>query len=270
MRYKSTTNPPGAAQQAAAVDPTPDRAPAEAAAPAAEPVPTLQESGQAETTPASAAPAAADTQAWASTFPHVEIDELMNRLSAADSATPGETTALLGAIIDEARRLRSTVVRLTSEKLSAAEQEAEEILAAARTEAAQLRRSANEAMLSRLDEAEAAAAAITQAATVDATRRSRQGQQLLAQTRTEVESLRSRVSAIFDSTNGILPLLGDAAAALGRMETELAAEGAPELGTTPGAGTAPPAETDPPAEVAEATPVEHDDEASLDTAAATA
>ena len=218
MRLKTTaalphtTDQDAPHQQTAAEDPTAATAPT-TEAPAVEPVAV-------NVTKAEAADPA--PQSWASTFPHVEIDELMTRLNEADSVTPAETTALLGAIIDEARRLRATVVRLTAEKLSAAEREAEEILASARAEAAELRRTANEAMINRLDEAESAGAAITQAATVDATRRSRQGQQLLAQTRSEVEELRNRVSAIFDSTTGILPLLGDAASELGRMEAELA------------------------------------------------
>ena len=169
-------------------------------------------------------------QSWPSTFPHVQIDELMNRVGSTGSVTPEEASAVLGAILDEARTLRATVVRLTAEKLSAAEKQAEEIISAARAEATELRRSANDAMLTRLDEAETAGAAITQAAQVDATRRSRQGQQLLAQTRTEVEELRNRVSAIFDSTTGILPLLGDAADALGRMESQLAV-GQPAVGS---------------------------------------
>ena len=198
-------------------------------APVAEaPAPAASTGGAAEPVPASAAEAAGG-QSWASTFPHVEIDELLNRVSAAAALTPAETTALLGAIVDEAKRLRATVVRLTAERVSAAEREAEQILAEARAEAAALRRTANEAMINRLDEAESASDAVLQAAHTDASRRSRQGQQLLAQTRTEVEELRSRVAAIFDSTNGILPLLGETATALGRMESEIAASTATDV-----------------------------------------
>ena len=177
-------------------------------------------------------------QPWASTFPHVEIDELLNRVSTAATLTPAETTALLGAIVDEAKRLRATVVRLTAERVSAAEREAEQILTEARAEAAQLRRSANEAMISRLDEAESASDAVLQAAHTDASRRSRQGQQLLAQTRTEVEDLRARVAALFDSTNGILPLLGETATALGRMESEIVASTASDATVLAGMSTA--------------------------------
>jgi len=219
MRLKTPANQSGVSVTPSfAVDgaqPTDSAEPAETSAP--EPI-----IAERETPPPATAAEAAGGQPWASTFPHVEIDELLNRVSAAAKLTPSETTALLGAIVDEAKRLRATVVRLTAERVSAAEREAEEILSAARTEAAELRRSANDAMISRLDEAESASDAVLQAAHTDASRRSRQGQQLLAQTRTEVEDLRARVAAIFDSTNGILPLLGETASALGRMETEIA------------------------------------------------
>jgi len=99
--------------------------------------------------------AAADEGAptWPPSFPHADIDRLVERLEsgAGDGADAEE---LLLSITREAQRLRSAVVRLSAARLSSAEQEASTILVEARSNADDIRRRALRALDDRLDEAD--------------------------------------------------------------------------------------------------------------------
>jgi hypothetical protein len=100
-------------------------------------------------------PAVEDDSAtpWPPSFPHADIDRLVERLEtgAGDTADAEE---LLLSITREAQRLRSAVVRLSAARLSSAEQEASTILVEARTSADDIRRRALRALDDRLDEAD--------------------------------------------------------------------------------------------------------------------
>jgi hypothetical protein len=101
---------------------------------------------------------ASDADPWPPSFPHADIDALLERLGQApgiDAAgDSGEACDLLALVAQEAQRLRGTVVRLAAARLSAAEREAHAIISDAQASAAALRAAALEALEARLDEAE--------------------------------------------------------------------------------------------------------------------
>ena len=71
---------------------------------------------------------------WPPHFPHVEIDALFEKLEA-ETLGREEVERLLLLVGREARRLRTTVTRLTAARLMAAQEEALAILDAARESA---------------------------------------------------------------------------------------------------------------------------------------
>lgn len=71
---------------------------------------------------------------WPPHFPHVEIDALFDKLES-ESLGRDELERLLVLVGREARRLRTTVTRLTAARLLAAQEEASSIVAAARERA---------------------------------------------------------------------------------------------------------------------------------------
>lgn len=91
---------------------------------------------------------------WPPRFPHPVIDELVAQLREQTTADPAATADLLARVAQEAQRLRSTVVRLSAEKLSRADEEARTILADAVEQAHALRRLGLQALNDRLDESE--------------------------------------------------------------------------------------------------------------------
>lgn len=91
---------------------------------------------------------------WPPYFPHSEIDALVNRLKDASNADANDAIELLQAIAREAQRLRSAVIRLSVERLAAAEHEANEIVSAAQDRANSVRALALQTVDNRLDEAE--------------------------------------------------------------------------------------------------------------------
>lgn len=74
---------------------------------------------------------------WPPHFPHVELDALFERLDS-ETLSREELERLLVLVGREARRLRTTVTRLTAARLMAAQEEAGNILAAARQRAEEL------------------------------------------------------------------------------------------------------------------------------------
>lgn len=91
---------------------------------------------------------------WPPTFPHLEIDDLLARLRESALSDPKEVAVLLGLVSKEAQRLRTTVVRLSLERLSHADEQAEAILREALDQSAALRRMGLEVLGDRLDEAD--------------------------------------------------------------------------------------------------------------------
>jgi hypothetical protein len=104
---------------------------------------------------------------WPPHFPHADIDALLTRLERATGADPAEARDLLALVAQEAQRLRTTVVRLSAARLSAAEREASTIVADAQASAATLRSAALEALDARLNEAERLTAAAREALGVE-------------------------------------------------------------------------------------------------------
>ncbi|WGX95224.1 hypothetical protein [Nocardioides sp. L-11A] len=83
---------------------------------------------------------------WPPSFPHREIDALIDRLERGGAADRTEAHRLLGLVSGEAQRLRSTVVRLVTARLSEADREAQRIVAAAIQESEQLLAAARESI----------------------------------------------------------------------------------------------------------------------------
>lgn len=94
-------------------------------------------------------------EGWPPSFPHPLIDELIERLDDSEGLDHAGLAELLALVSREAQRMRSTVVRLSAEKLSAADREADQILEAAIEQAAAIRSLGVTALESRLDEADA-------------------------------------------------------------------------------------------------------------------
>ncbi len=91
---------------------------------------------------------------WPPSFPHADIDRLVERLGAGEGDVE-DAERLLLTITREAQRLRSSVVRLSAARLTAAEHEAHEIITLAHADAEDVRRRALRALDDRLDESDA-------------------------------------------------------------------------------------------------------------------
>ncbi len=83
---------------------------------------------------------------WPPTFPHLEIDALIDRLASGGSADHADAHHLLGLVAGEAQRLRTTVVRLVTAKLSEADREAQRIVVEAIDEGERLVAAARESI----------------------------------------------------------------------------------------------------------------------------
>lgn len=103
--------------------------------------------------------AAHDSEIWPPSFPHAEIDALLEKLIKGTEADNTDAEELLRLIGREAQRLRTAVVRLSSARLSAAEVEAYEIRTDAEKQAHDVRQRALAELNSRILEAEDLAAA---------------------------------------------------------------------------------------------------------------
>lgn len=91
---------------------------------------------------------------WAPEFPHRALDKLAKRLENADDLEPTDAAELVRLVAREAQRLRSTVVRLSMEKLSTADREAQMILQDALKRADDLKALGLSTLEQRLDEAD--------------------------------------------------------------------------------------------------------------------
>jgi hypothetical protein len=118
---------------------------------------------------------------------------------------------LLDAVGAEAGRLRATMLRMVSERLVTAEEEAARILKDALEEATKTRGDAVRTMTERLKEAEGAAEAIRRTAMEDNRRAKRKALPLLTSAVAQVENLRDEIAGLFDSAEGLVPSLGQAA-----------------------------------------------------------
>lgn len=99
-------------------------------------------------------PTASEEPTWPPRFPHSRIDELLTRLESSSTMDHEDALELLQSVVREAERLRTAVVRLSVERLSAAEREAHEIVTTAQTSADSVRSLALQTVGNRLDEAE--------------------------------------------------------------------------------------------------------------------
>lgn len=92
--------------------------------------------------------------AWPPSFPHLEIDRLIDRLESGRTLDTAEAYRLLALIAREAQRLRATAVRLATAKLSEADRDARAIVADAVGHAESMRNLGLSVMNTRLDEGE--------------------------------------------------------------------------------------------------------------------
>lgn len=95
-----------------------------------------------------------DAPAWPDTFPHQEIDALVEQLTNSRSGSKSDAYRLLALVASEAQRLRTTTVRLSASKLAEADQQARAIVAQANRDADALRAHGMAALNARLDEAD--------------------------------------------------------------------------------------------------------------------
>lgn len=95
-----------------------------------------------------------DDATWPPSFPHLEIDRLIDRLESGRSLDNAEAYRLLALVAREAQRLRATAVRLATAKLSEADREARQILADAIGHADEMRAVGLSVLNTRLDEGE--------------------------------------------------------------------------------------------------------------------
>lgn len=93
-------------------------------------------------------------ESWPPSFPHREIDALIERLDDGRSFDRGDAYRLLALVAKEAQRLRSTAVRLAAAKLSEADREAREVVAEAIEQADAMRATGLSILNSRLDDGE--------------------------------------------------------------------------------------------------------------------
>lgn len=104
---------------------------------------------------------------WPPSFPHLEIDRLIDRLESGRSLDSGEAYRLLALIAREAQRLRATAVRLATAKLSEADREARQIVADALRHADEMRDVGLSVLNTRLDEGERLLATMREAFQVE-------------------------------------------------------------------------------------------------------
>lgn len=104
---------------------------------------------------------------WPPSFPHLEIDRLIDRLESGRSLDNAEASRLLALIAREAQRLRATAVRLAAAKLSEADREARAIVADAVGHADSMRSLGLSVMNTRLDEGERLLATMREAFSVE-------------------------------------------------------------------------------------------------------
>lgn len=102
----------------------------------------------------------AEERGWPPNFPHAAIDTLLERIEHAHELDPATATELLLLTAREAQRLRATVLRLSTARLSAAEQEAQAVVEEAHRHAGHLRELALETLERRLDESDRLLAAV--------------------------------------------------------------------------------------------------------------
>ena len=91
---------------------------------------------------------------WPPSFPHLEIDRLIDRLESGRTADAAEAYRLLALVAQEAQRLRATAVRLATAKLSEADREARRIVSDALGHADEMREVGLTVLNTRLDEGE--------------------------------------------------------------------------------------------------------------------
>jgi hypothetical protein len=91
---------------------------------------------------------------WPPSFPHLEIDRLIDRLESGRTLDSAEAYRLLALVAQEAQRLRTTAVRLATAKLSEADREARRIVADALGQAEEMRDAGLTVLNTRLDEGE--------------------------------------------------------------------------------------------------------------------
>jgi hypothetical protein len=91
---------------------------------------------------------------WPPSFPHLEIDRLIDRLESGRTLDSAEAYRLLALVAQEAQRLRATAVRLATAKLSEADREARRIVTDASAHADEMREVGLSVLNTRLDEGE--------------------------------------------------------------------------------------------------------------------
>jgi hypothetical protein len=108
-----------------------------------------------------------DESTWPPSFPHLEIDRLIDRLESGRTLDSAEAYRLLALIAREAQRLRATAVRLATAKLSEADQEARKIVSDASGHADEMRDVGLSVLNARLDEGERLLATVREAFQVE-------------------------------------------------------------------------------------------------------
>ncbi len=121
---------------------------------------------QSEDRPASE-PSDDEDATWPPSFPHLEIDRLIDRLESGRTLDSAEAYRLLALIAREAQRLRATAVRLATAKLSEADQEARQVLSDAFGHADELRNVGMWVLNTRIDEGERLLTAMREAFQVE-------------------------------------------------------------------------------------------------------
>ncbi|NYJ01418.1 hypothetical protein HNR19_002116 [Nocardioides thalensis] len=99
-------------------------------------------------------PSDGDQAPWPPSFPHLEIDQLIDRLENGRTLDSADAYRLLALVAQEAQRLRATAVRLATAKLSEADREARRIVADALGHADEMRDVGLTVLNTRLDEGE--------------------------------------------------------------------------------------------------------------------
>lgn len=99
-------------------------------------------------------PSDGDPAPWPPSFPHLEIDQLIDRLENGRTLDSADAYRLLALVAQEAQRLRATAVRLATAKLSEADREARRIVADALGHADEMRDVGLTVLNTRLDEGE--------------------------------------------------------------------------------------------------------------------
>lgn len=109
----------------------------------------------------------AGDSSWPPSFPHLEIDRLIDRLEHGKTLDDAEAFRLLALVAQEAHRLRATAVRLATAKLSEADREARQIVADAQGHADEMRAVGLSILNARLDEGEQLLATMREAFQVE-------------------------------------------------------------------------------------------------------